>query len=838
MALDPRVQKSISVFVEKQFPELYREEGPKLVEFLRCYFEWMEEQGPLYDARRLPDYRDIDTVPEKFIVHFASKYLKNIQLQTVSDTRLLVKHSLDVYRSRGTPRAIDLLFRLVFGVGTNIYYPGLDLFRLSDGKWSRPIYLEVALNDDLTRFNNREIVGLTSGAKAFVERVVRRKTKTRVNDLLYVSALQGHFQTGEYINVTTNPFSPNTCPQMTGSLTDLEVVDGSNSFVVGDVVSLMGEKTGWGGKARVTSVQPLSGAVSFNLIDGGYGFRLSSNVLVSSNVLSLSDVQKGSQSDDESYFWLFDQLRQPLANLNYINANGHFQNNDIISTYYANNTLKGRGTVLSVQESNSTAGQLFVYVSNGNLSDNTVFNAGNAVAANLPVSNGYIDKTATGNCFSESNNITLSLNNLSGVFRKNEVIFQGPNLSAATWSGNVSNFTGSGLIGTLGALSANGLIDETTQVSGFVSGATANVSSLAFSIGVIDVTNQFIADDRAPIVANGSLTTADLNASGTGSGAGVGIQALIYPETIQINDDLLLPYMNVAINSSGYGFPALPSSNLATIIAVSLTFVNATVGAIASLGNVSPGEEYSAPPFVRPYEPLALSYHNQDVQIDVSNVAGTGFAVGEVVSQLATGARGLVLKQSNSSTLFLKRLSLIADWVTTSNSTTPVVGTSSGTSANVGIIQILKRNQFVDIADEFDGINGVVQANVEVVEGSVATLEVVDSGVGYQEGESVLYTSEDGLRQGVAIGFLGREGHGTGRYLRRGGQLSSTKRLLDSDYWQDFSYEVQTSIPINKYSTMLQQLLHLSGTRAFGSVWHKSTAPAPVGSLPTTVTVS
>lgn len=77
------IEKNISQFLESQFPALYREEGPILIEFIKSYFEWMENEGnTLYKTRRLLDYRDIDTTLDEYLEHFRDKYAQNLDLNT------------------------------------------------------------------------------------------------------------------------------------------------------------------------------------------------------------------------------------------------------------------------------------------------------------------------------------------------------------------------------------------------------------------------------------------------------------------------------------------------------------------------------------------------------------------------------------------------------------------------------------------------------------------------------------------------------------------------------------------------------------------------------------
>jgi len=107
------IEKKISNLIENQFPSFYREEGPIFIEFVKQYYKWLENENALKHSRNYFDYKDIDSTTDQFLVYFKEKYLKNIQFETTTNTRQLLKHTLDLYRSKGTERSIDLLFKLV-----------------------------------------------------------------------------------------------------------------------------------------------------------------------------------------------------------------------------------------------------------------------------------------------------------------------------------------------------------------------------------------------------------------------------------------------------------------------------------------------------------------------------------------------------------------------------------------------------------------------------------------------------------------------------------------------------------------------------------------------------
>lgn len=820
MSVDPVIEENISALIESHFPQYFREEGPNLVAFVKMYYEWMESEGQvLYHSRRLPQYRDIDTTTEEFLVHFKEKYLKSIQLETTSNVRQLVKHSLDVYRAKGSDRAIDLLFRLVYGTGADVYYPATDIFTTSSGKWFLPQYLEVSPRNDLQKFVGKEIIGLNSEATAFVERVVRRKAGVKFIDTLYISALKGDFQTGELINTRVDPFVISTCPSIIGSLTNLTVIDGAANFEIGDIVDLTSAQ-GYRGKGRVSAISDATGVVTFDLQHGGYGYTANANVYVSANIVTVSEAVTTSANN---YFVLFDQLTQPLANINYENANGSFARGDFIYSYHANNLLKGTGVVLSVSTINSTAGELFISARSGDLDEAAIYTTANAITANLAVANGYYDRTAYGNVISELSQLTITMANAVGSFANGEQIVQLSNSNAVTANAIITRVTQTLTSGSLTVNGHIGSINNSIAIIGLTSNARANVVSVTVKAGVKTVNNAFIADAYGYVYSTVGNTVGVVTSVSTGSGAGFSISPdLLYEETVLLNTDYLNPYLSTELGAASYSFPAMPSANANTIIYSALNAVSYDIGSIASLTAKTLGSQYTAAPAVRVFEPVTYPFARHDWLVDISNQTG-GFQIGEMVTQDTTGARGLVLEGSDTITLRLQRLSLLKEI----DIGPALSGELSGVTANVTFVQPDNVPRPWDLSERYVGVDAVIIANAQTSTGSVTTLDVVDSGFGYVEGEEVSFTKGD--LTGSASASIEKQGTGTGFYKSRDGFLSDTKKLQDGDYYQPYSYEVRSSITLDRYRDMLREVLHVAGTKAFGALYYRATANVAVG---------
>lgn len=725
------LEKTISNFVDSQFPEIYRDEGPVFIAFVKKYYEWLEEnKNVLYHSRRLFEYKDVDETVDDFLLFFKEQYLKNIQLDTVQSTRDLIKHSLDLYRSKGSERSIDLLFRVIYGVECKIYYPGDDLFKTSDGHWHIPKYLEVSPKSINTRFAGKGIIGVDSKAVAFVEKVIRRNEKGKISDIFYISAIRGNFKQGELLdfynsdnqNIKNKPF-------IIGSLNNaiFSTSGKGEGFKVGDIVSLS-SNSGFNGKAKVIAITSANDKLKFRIAHPGYGY---SNQLIST--ISSKNITIDNDSITPA---LSEDVYQPLANLHYLNSTGSFTVNSNILTYYVNNAVKGMGKVVSVSTTNSTAGYLLAEVLSGNINSSTIYSTGNTVSANLSVIDGYADLTATGK----------------------------------------------------------------------VVGYSTNAGSL--KIGLSNVVNQFY------LASYVYSSQTHLNGLVTKTGLGTGGNASIYPsftniETLTLNTDRLKDYANTRLNATSYNLPANTSANVSSQIKIALASVTKDVGTPIYLTNINPGHDYNDAPFFEVIDTDIANYHRYNLTLGFDPIT-QNFSVGEIVIQPDTSARGLVVS-SNSTSIYIENMRIGSDKQFQENKT--ILGSTSGVSANLLSIS-------PDYTSRVAGDNCIVDPGLTVVKGAITAVKVIDSGFNFVDGEEVTFTKDD--ISSTAIVKLGAVGTGAGFYKSQGSQPSGIKKLRDSEYYQEYSYDIISPIMLEKHSNLLKQTVHMAGFKFFGTLSRKS----------------
>jgi len=272
--------KKISPLIEAQFPAFIREEGPRFVSFLKAYYEFLEQSGNVVTTgRSLIEYQDIDRTIDSFLDYFRKEFMLNIPKDVLADQRLLTKHIRQFYRTRGSEFSYRFLFRALFNKEIDLYYPGDYILRASDGRWTKETLLRVGrpFNALPTVFEGRNLIGLTSGARAKVQGV------SQVNVLgidlyeLTIENVIGTFQNDEIVQ--DNLGNTARIQSQFGSIVKASVLDGGAYHTAGDNITITsGVAVATG---RVVSTAPTGGAITFKITRGGSGYRLGNTSLIS-----------------------------------------------------------------------------------------------------------------------------------------------------------------------------------------------------------------------------------------------------------------------------------------------------------------------------------------------------------------------------------------------------------------------------------------------------------------------------------------------------------------------------------------------------------------------------
>ena len=114
------------------------------------------------------------------------------------------------------------------------------------------------------------------------------------------------------------------------------------------------------------------------------------------------------------------------------------------------------------------------------------------------------------------------------------------------------------------------------------------------------------------------------------------------------------------------------------------------------------------------------------------------------------------------------------------------------------------------------GNDAVITATAGVSQGIVSAVDIIDSGFGFNQ-HSVLTMQRDGNDNIVTgSGLVNGIGRDAGKFVDTKSFLDNNKKLQDMYYYQEFSYEIQSSYSPSVYEAIVYNVMHQAGTKMFG----------------------
>lgn len=153
--------------IEQQIPSHIREASPLFTKFLQYYYEFNEQLNIAKAIQDVLDYNNCDVAEIDFVKSFFEE-LQILPHNIVADRRLVAKHIYDLYQSKGSEKAVKLLFQIVFGETVEVKYPSEQILRTSDGKWIRENIITLdRVSGSINDTTNRIIFTGTRGTFSF-----------------------------------------------------------------------------------------------------------------------------------------------------------------------------------------------------------------------------------------------------------------------------------------------------------------------------------------------------------------------------------------------------------------------------------------------------------------------------------------------------------------------------------------------------------------------------------------------------------------------------------------------------------------------------------------------
>ena len=279
--------KKTSILIPSQLPEFIRDnpDYSKFVEFLKAYYEWMEQNGQALDrSKNLLSYKDVDETTNEFIDYFVNDFLPYFPEDALLDKRKAIKIARQLYKAKGTPASYSFLFRILYDSDFEYFNTYDSVLKASDGAWYVARSVRLASDDpNFLDTKNLRLFGETSKTIATIENAVLANTKTEI----YISNISRLFQSGEFAKVVDAFNQPVLFDgevlraKIIGQIGQIRINSNFRGqlYKAGDPVVVYGglnSNTGIGATAVVGSAT-LGSIQRINVLDGGYGYNANGN---------------------------------------------------------------------------------------------------------------------------------------------------------------------------------------------------------------------------------------------------------------------------------------------------------------------------------------------------------------------------------------------------------------------------------------------------------------------------------------------------------------------------------------------------------------------------------
>ena len=271
--IHPKFDDRISVKVEGQLPAFVKQDHPTFIAFMEAYYEYMEQIGKPYEIiGNLDNYFNIDKTVDDFLNYFKKQFGEDIPEAVFANANkpFVLKHLRDFYRTKGSEKSFQFLFRLLYKDEISFYYPGKDMLRTSDGKYGKSDIIRVidpSCCDSVFKLVGKQITGSVSGATAIVELVVNEQIGSFIVSTIYLSSVLRKFETGDTVTDGTHTYVLNNM------ITDATITNSGSGYTVGLQTPLVGGGIGTGGLVKIEELT--GGWITGTTINsGGSGYKV------------------------------------------------------------------------------------------------------------------------------------------------------------------------------------------------------------------------------------------------------------------------------------------------------------------------------------------------------------------------------------------------------------------------------------------------------------------------------------------------------------------------------------------------------------------------------------
>jgi len=301
-----------------------------------------------------------------------------------------------------------------------------------------------------------------------------------------------------------------------------------------------------------------------------------------------------------------------------------------------------------------------------------------------------------------------------------------------------------------------------------------------------------------------------------GSGFGFDIATIEDEQNVSVNTNTIEDGLGSVTNWQTTPVSGILSSTLNSL----LTYTNTSIGRISRLDNFTPGSGYESDPFVAVINKSIESLGIGDKYLTVEFPSVGAFLTNGDEMRVGSTLIGYVRDYDISGTsgqVEIRTVTLNTNVVSLGDTVSfRQYGSSTDyISATVTNVETLYQNPVM-------GINASIDTDVFGATGTITELKIKNSGFGYRDGDLVSFRSDENNILGSGVAVAVKTGTGTGYWETTSSHLNSTKKLRDNDYYQEYSYEIQSGINLTDYERVVKNTVHVAGTKLFGRVINTS----------------
>lgn len=220
--------------------------------------------------------RVIETTIDNYADYLKNEIYDSLPKEYYGNKRLVATKFREFYLSKGNEQSFQFFFKLLYNEEIQLYFPGEDVLRVSDGNFEKTRIIRTDVRDDIFDFLNKTVRGKTSGAIANVIDIKRFFANSIEIAEMTLALTSGTFAVEEIEDVANTALTANTY----GIISGFTINDAGSGYEVGDEITITGD--GAEAEAFVSSIQQ-SPITAINVNTVGYGYQLNTEAIVNNS---------------------------------------------------------------------------------------------------------------------------------------------------------------------------------------------------------------------------------------------------------------------------------------------------------------------------------------------------------------------------------------------------------------------------------------------------------------------------------------------------------------------------------------------------------------------------